>query len=328
MNIDQAIEIPTIEAARPPQTSPFDDNDSQSRLQNSEREAMNVFHSSDTTATHLTATNLTNVYDQASDLYSPSTDVIGHFSGSSTSDLDSLFDPSTGLDWNDLFDANFEFSIPAFQGQLHVAAHTNADMSSQNYSQGSAANLFNMSASTNEYVASTNTGFPMATTDIQPPPYARREITESEVLEDAKFLLKHYRDVLIPQFAPLPTSSKSPWEILTWGGAVRTLADMTFLESPKVSHACKANLFAVVACAAYHTTKAELPFDVLFPARGEQILEYSASMAKKHLQDSLRLEASGPQRAKYKDQLMALFTLTALAVSSSLTKLQQLLTII
>jgi arginine metabolism regulation protein II len=53
----------------------------------------------------------------------------------------------------------------------------------------------------------------------------------------------------------------------------------------------------------------------LDPIRGMQILEYASKRAKRHMQESLRLETSGDNKAKYKDQLMAIFSLIALAVS-------------
>jgi arginine metabolism regulation protein II len=64
-------------------------------------------------------------------------------------------------------------------------------------------------------------------------------------------------------------------------------------------------------------TKLSPPSTELDSIRTAQILEYASKRAKRHMQESLRLETSGKGKAKYKDQLMAVFSLIALAVSQS-----------
>lgn len=152
--------------------------------------------------------------------------------------------------------------------------------------------------------------------DPQPPPYAPKEMSELEVLANGKVLLKHFRDIVVPQFAPIPMDSKSPWEILNWSSAIQTHADMTYLESHNVQHANKANLFAIIGCSAYIITRTQLCSDIISSQDATQILYYTSRQAKKHMQESLRMETTGAQKAKYKDQLMAIFSLIALAVSN------------
>ena len=96
--------------------------------------------------------------------------------------------------------------------------------------------------------------------------------------------------------------------------AVQTLADLTFLQAPDVKHANKANLYGTLACSAYTIAKTQQDYINLSSTKCQRIGDNASSRAKKHLQDSLRPETSGPQKAKYKDQLMAINTLIALTV--------------
>jgi arginine metabolism regulation protein II len=159
-----------------------------------------------------------------------------------------------------------------------------------------------------------NTDTVPAVPDFQPPPHTADEIDDAEILEDSKILLKHFRDIVIPQFAPLPSHSKSPWEVLNWSGAVQTHSDMTYLMSTTVNHANKANLYAILACSAYSIEKAKIYPAGLSNEKTSRILEYVGTRAKCHMQESLRTETSGPSKAKYKEQLMAILSLIALTV--------------
>jgi arginine metabolism regulation protein II len=173
---------------------------------------------------------------------------------------------------------------------------------------------YGSSAATDRLYDATDFGDASRLLGLMPPPHVPEKMSEVDVLDTAKILLKHFRDIVIPQFAPFPIVSKSPWEILVWSAAVRTHADMSFLHSPGIRSANKANLFAVLACSAYHITKTQFDGDSLSPAQVEHVLDYAAQRAKKYLQESLKLETCGPQKAKYKDQLIAIFSLTAFAV--------------
>ena len=242
-------------------------------------------------------------------------DIFSYPSSGSLSDLESLFASSNALGWNDLFDPTMSFSMPVIQDQVyedplgllaHVASQPeDANAKSQWYSRSVMPSTFS-----HPYMINTGGAMPDQGSVSNVP----EEIGELEVLEHAKALLKHFRDVVIPQFAPLPTSSRSPWEVLNWGTAVRTHADMTFLQSSNVAHANKANLFAILGCSAHTITRTQRHSSTLTLEKGLQTLDYASKAAKRHMQESLRAETSGSRKAKYKDQLMAIFSLVALAV--------------
>ncbi|KAH7084593.1 fungal-specific transcription factor domain-containing protein [Paraphoma chrysanthemicola] len=248
------------------------------------------------------------------------TDIFSYPSTSSFSEFGSLLEHSSGLGWNDLFDPTTSFSMPAMHDQtcydpLGLLAH----VASQPHGTNDGSDFFAHSLNSDPFLERQNIGTSMAVPSPQPPPYAPREIDDAEVLEDAKGLLKHFRDVVIPQFAPLPMHSKSPWELLNWNSAVHTLADLTFLQSSTVKHANMANFYAILGCSAHTITKTQSYPDTVSYQKGVQILDYASRQAKSHMQDSLRLETAGSQKAKYKDQLMAIFSLIALATLSGKT---------
>lgn len=250
----------------------------------------------------------------------PQEDLFNHSSVGSMSDLESLFDSSNGLIWNDLFDTTFDMSMPLIQDQLYEPSHTDplsllAHVAQQPQSHGTTSQSFDYPFTSSRSYEKQNTSVVNVPFDAQPPPYAPTELDEAQVLQDAQYLLKYFRDLLIPQFGPLPMSCKSPWETLNWSNAVQTHAELTWLQSSDVRHANKANLFALLGCSAHMVAKAPSSSSQLDPVRGMQILEYASKRAKRHMQESLRLETSGDRKAKYKDQLMAIFSLVALAVS-------------
>lgn len=247
-------------------------------------------------------------------------DLFNHSSVGSMSDLESLFESSNGLIWNDLFDTTFDMSMPPIQDQLYDPSYTDplsllAHVAHQPQTQGPAAQSFDYPFTPNQTYEKQGMSAMNAPFDAQPPPYAPTELDEAQVLQDAQFLLKHFRNHLIPQFGPLPMSCKSPWETLNWSNAVQTHAELTWLQGSDIKHANKANLFALLGCSAHIIAKAPPSSSELDPIKGMQILEYASKRAKRHMQESLRLETSGDTKAKYKDQLMAIFSLIALAVS-------------
>ncbi|KAL6158346.1 hypothetical protein ACJBU6_02465 [Exserohilum turcicum] len=91
---------------------------------------------------------------------------------------------------------------------------------------------------------------------------------------------------------------------------------MTFLQTSNMKHANIANLYAIIGCSAHTIIKTESYPETLSYQKGTRILEYASRRAKSHMQESLRSETTGPQKAKYKDQLMATFSLIALATLS------------
>ncbi|CAN9343755.1 unnamed protein product [Alternaria alternata] len=242
-------------------------------------------------------------------------DFFSYHSAGSFSDLESLLDNSAVLGWNDLFGSTTSLPMPVvhdetYNDSLEVLAYVASHPPGFNDGDQFLGHSFEPGPLLNEQ----SMGTFAAVTSPQPPPYAQTELDGAEVLEDAKVLLKHFRDVVISQFAPLPMHSKSPWEILNWSNAVHTLADITFLQSSNVKHANLANLFAIIGWSAHTITKTQNYPDVLSYQRGTQILDYASRHAKSHMQESLKSETAGPGKSKYKDQLMALFSLVALAV--------------
>jgi arginine metabolism regulation protein II len=245
-------------------------------------------------------------------------DPMGYLSVTSVTDADSLLDPTSGLGWNDLFDSGFGASLPTFdhpslEDPLNLLAH----VANQPFGDMSTLSQYHQPITTYRLHSQSIPSFTTSTQRTQLPSYVQRELSEDDVFEDAKMLLKYFRDVVIPQFAPLPMPTRSPWEILVWSSAVQTHADMTYLESTDVKHASKANLFALLGCSAYHIAKTESHSDAISPERGAQIVEYVSKRAKRHMQESLRFETSGPEKAKYKDQLTAIFSLMAFAVKNT-----------
>jgi arginine metabolism regulation protein II len=250
----------------------------------------------------------------------PPHELFHHSSIESTRDYESFLEPSNGLIWDDLFDTAFDMSTPLIHDQVHGQAHGNhfnlvAQVANRSRSHdASSSPLVEVPTPVcvfeNQHTNGTN--MPHAT---QPPPYAPRELKEAEVLQDAHILLCHFRKNVIPQFGPLPMSRKSPWETLNWTNAVQTHAELTWLQGSNIKHANQANLFALLGCSAHMVTKSSPPSTELDPTKAAQILEYASKRAKRHMQESLRLETSGEGKAKYKDQLMAVFSLIALAVS-------------
>ncbi|CAN9282689.1 unnamed protein product [Alternaria alternata] len=242
-------------------------------------------------------------------------DLFSYHSARSFSDLESLLDNSAVLGWNDLFGSTTSLPMPVIHDETyHDSLEVLANVASHPHGFNDGDKFLRHSFEPGPLLNGQSMGTFAAVTSPQPPPYAQTELDGAEVLEDAKVLLKHFRDLVIPQFAPLPMHSKSPWEILNWSNAVHTLADITFLQSSNVKHANLANLFAVIGCSAHTITKTQNYPDVLSYQRGTQILDYASRHAKSHMQESLKSETAGPGRPKYKDQLMALFSLVALAV--------------
>jgi arginine metabolism regulation protein II len=247
-------------------------------------------------------------------------DLFDHSAVESTRDYESFLEASNGLIWDDLFDTTFDISTPLIHDQIHGQAHSNhsnlvAQVANRSRSHDSSSPPLDEIPTPvcffeNQHTNGTN--MPHAT---QPPPYAPKELEETEVLQDAHILLCHFRKKVIPQFGPLRMSRRSPWETLNWNNAVQTHAELTWLQGSNIKHANQANLFALLGCSAHMVTKSSPPSEGLDPIRAAQILEYASKRAKRHMQESLRLETSGEGKAKYKDQLMAVLSLIALAVS-------------
>lgn len=270
---------------------------------------------------NMSTENLTNaISSETTSLLPQELDPFNHSSVGSMSDLESLFESSNGLIWNDLFDTTFDMSMPLIHDQLHDQPYSDplsllAHVAHQPQSHGLATQPVEGPLTPSQFYEKHALNATDALFDSQPPPYTTTQLDEEQVLQDAQYLLRHFRDKLVPQFGPVPMRCKSPWETLNWSNAVQTHAELTWLQGTDIKHANKANLFALLGCSAHMIARSSHPTTELDPVRGMQILEYASQHAKRHMQESLRLETSGDGKAKYKDQLMAIFSLIALAVS-------------
>lgn len=138
----------------------------------------------------------------------------------------------------------------------------------------------------------------------------------TDLLQEAPALLRNFQDHVIPSMAGLPFGSKSPWRILNVASAVQTLAELTYLGQSNIQHAKLANIFGLLAASAFHLASNPSSPSMQSPEHWMELFEAARSKAKSHLQHSLRFEISGPTKAKYKEQLMAILSLTASCVVS------------
>lgn len=138
--------------------------------------------------------------------------------------------------------------------------------------------------------------------------------TTQDVLKDAQFLLRHFQDVVIPQIMAIPFGQKSPWKILNLPAAVMAFGDTTFLGTGGVSHARLANLYGILACSAIDLALKPPTELVESTECWRRLANQTYQLAKEHIQISLQQETNGPNKAKYKDQLMAANILTQYAV--------------
>ena len=147
-------------------------------------------------------------------------------------------------------------------------------------------------------------------TSHNPPEASLRNITPA----DAQSLLKHFNDQVIAHISSLPPSEKPHWFIFNVQSAILTLANVTFMQTSSSSHATLANLMALLAMSAHHLAHQTHSNCTLRASHWRNIGESAIRHAKEHLQHSLRTEVRGPNRAKYKDQIMALSAMLAYAV--------------
>ncbi|KAE8391977.1 hypothetical protein BDV23DRAFT_171322 [Aspergillus alliaceus] len=123
-------------------------------------------------------------------------------------------------------------------------------------------------------------------------------------------------DNVVGQMMTLPVGQKPPWRILHIPTAVLTLGDLMYLGRHNLNHARLSNFYSLLACSAYHLG---VNATIESPQSGEhwkQIAHHSYYTAKDRIQQSLKVEVSGPKKAKYKDQLMAISAMAAFAIFS------------
>ena len=135
---------------------------------------------------------------------------------------------------------------------------------------------------------------------------------------DARILLKHFNDQVIAQFSSLPPGVKPHWTIFNVRSAVLTLANITYMQTPCISNASVANLMALLAMSARHLAHQNVTQHIQTVSDWRNISDSAFQYAKEHLQYSLKKEIQGTNRAKYKDQVMAISAMLAFAVRGDL----------
>ena len=142
-------------------------------------------------------------------------------------------------------------------------------------------------------------------TDISPP---------IDVLADASLLLKNFQENVIPQMTLIPLGKTTPWGMVSVPAAIMTLGSLKILETQDIREARLANLYVLLACSATHL--ASDPYIALTAPseHWKQVADQAYHQAKEHMQTSLREETNGPNRAKFKDQLMAICAMTEFTV--------------
>ncbi|KAL8960247.1 MAG: hypothetical protein Q9193_003015 [Seirophora villosa] len=226
----------------------------------------------------------------------------------SISELDSLLNVGNALGWNDLFDSGLDFTSPSQGNQFdedpltRLARVASQPIDTQYEAQSSELTTVDAMEPVNFEVE-----------NLAPPPYAPVDMTDMKILSHGQILLRYFKDVIIPTYSPLPVDSKSPWEIMNCYAAIQRLADMTYLEVPDVKHASRANLFGALACSAYTISETQTHLTALPVTACQQIVNSASARAREHMQKSLRTETHGTKKARYKDQLMAVNTMIALA---------------
>ncbi|KAJ5502304.1 transcriptional regulator family: Fungal Specific TF [Penicillium fimorum] len=139
---------------------------------------------------------------------------------------------------------------------------------------------------------------------------------DMDALRDAPALLRHFQDIVIPHIMAIPCRQKSPWRILNVPAAVVTYGDSTFLRTERVSQAKLANLYGLLACSAIHLVLNPSTISTKSPEYWWKVANHAYLQAKDHMQTSLHSETKGLNKAKYKDQLMAVCILIQYTIMS------------
>ena len=133
--------------------------------------------------------------------------------------------------------------------------------------------------------------------------------------EDAQMLLKLFQDRTVAHMSSFPSSAKGPLYTVNLAAAIQTLAHTTYMQSPGVTHASFCNMLGLLALAARSLATASAGQSDT-KARWFRISGELHERSKNHLRWSLQTELQGPNKAKYKDQLMAIKALLGYSVSS------------
>lgn len=201
------------------------------------------------------------------------------------------------LQWSDLFDLDFEnylASLPELSGLV-----SNSDDNSSNVVSTSLLNQTGLSV------------------NLPSPP--RQVFDDQDLKNEASFLLRHFSEHVIPSIGALPFNTKSPYQILNVSAAVQTLADITYMER-QIKHANAANLYGLLACSAYFLATNPSSPTKNIAGYWADLASKAGAKAKEHMQKSLQFELASGNKAKYKDQLMALMSNLAYSIAAGQQK--------
>lgn len=227
--------------------------------------------------------------------------------------------PDDLLQWPDLFGLDDDLS--GITSNLPLSLGQYPDFASYSSLIGSENDTYNASLSVSLEPTSGTIGFhdTMSKTRADIPhtgPSATHSETPINVLSEASFLLNIFQNHLASRLTVVPLGQKTPWSTLNVPAAIVTLGDMTILDAPDINHARQANLYSLLACAASYIGMTP-SHQLSTPASADywkQIATQSYNDAKDHLRLSLNQETDGPAKAKYKEQLMAIFAMMESAV--------------
>lgn len=137
------------------------------------------------------------------------------------------------------------------------------------------------------------------------------QIIITDVLQEAGFLIRHFETTIISQLT-IFSPRKGPWSLVNIPAALETLGQLQILKSDDISHARLANLYSILSCASCHLATCHNTNGCW-----KSISDNAYAKAKCHMKLSLEGEIEGPRKAKFKDQIMALYGLTECAVRIS-----------
>ena len=224
--------------------------------------------------------------------------------------LESLNNIDNFLDWQDLFQLDFVSPDFAMDDVYYPPPEESLELEA---SYRSGQRTYPQQASTNQIYDQESHNLPLLTNSAAPET-SLRDISPSY----AQTLLKHFNDQVIAHFSPLPPDEKAHGTILNVQSAILTLANITYIQTSCVSHAAMANLMALSAISAHHLAHQNDPHQAQIAPCWRRIGDSAIRQAKEHLQHSLKNEVQGPNRAKYKDQVMAISAMLAFSVRAYL----------
>lgn len=223
--------------------------------------------------------------------------------------------PDDLLQWPDLF--GLDDDLYGLTSNLPLSLHQDTDSTSYPFGNETCDAFWSASLDTAPGFTEHNDKPNSPGAEVVPAESSATRLGERDtVLAEAPFLLNIFQTHVVPRLTVVPLGQKTPWNILSIPAAIGTLGDITILNSPDVNHARQANLYSLLACAAYYLAMTPQQLSASAPAKHwAQIAVRSYRETQSHLRISLIQETGGPRKAKYKEQLMAVFGIMECAVS-------------